>query len=194
MVFQYYPIIGCRLYFGNLQLGDFAKWSKGINRMESAFSYTWNVSWKQLWSAFQLYNSILESAGKDSSPLGLLLCGIHGKVQPVFPCPEQGLLTPCLTVTSLESFKMPPLFYCPKFSIILDRALSNLKYHCEINAVGNQFNCNVTPQKISWVCCRMRVQVAQSICASWHLSPNTCLFSCLRSVFSSAAHSDVNLN
>lgn len=96
-------------------------------------------------------------------------------MQPVVHCTEPKQITWYLMVTSFDSLKMPTSFFCPKFSSIPDRALSNLKHHHEINAVKNQYNCNLTPRKLAQSECAVELtgrsipqvmQVAQYICAS----------------------------
>lgn len=94
-------------------------------------------------------NIILKCAVKDDSPvLGQLLPRHPWKVCPVVCRMEWKQLTWYHMVTSFDSLKMPPLFFCPKFSTIPDRALSSLKRHLEINAVKNQYNCNLMPGKL----------------------------------------------
>lgn len=58
-------------------------------------------------------------------------------------------LTWYLTVTFSDSLNIPLFCSCSEFSTILDKALSSLKRHHEINAVKNQYNCNLTPHKLA---------------------------------------------
>lgn len=149
-------------------------------------------------------NIILKSAVKDSSPvLGQLLLWDPWKKCSLWYAVLNRSSLHGIMVSSFDSLKIPPFFSCPEFSIIANRALSSLKCHHEINAVKNQYNCNLMPYKLARSECAVEltgrsipqvVQVAQYVCASWHLSSNMRLFCWLRSVFFHAPHNDVNQN
>lgn len=94
-------------------------------------------------------NIILKCAVKDNSPvLGQLLSRHPWKTCPAVHQMEWKQLTWYRMVTSSDSLKMLPFFFCPKFSTVLDRSLSSLKRHHEINAAKNQYNCNLMPCKL----------------------------------------------
>lgn len=101
-------------------------------------------------------------------------------------------LTFYLAVSPSDALNIPPFFPCSEFSAIPDKALSSLKHHHEINAVKNQYTCNLTPRKLSQSefaaeltgrSVPQVVQVLPYVCASWHLGSNVCLFCWLGSVF-----------